>query len=285
MLNTIEVGTLAKAYDLNIYQCIDLVQKVDCWSAKNVKQTASNLAKIEASSRYYAEVLANNPKDAIRMMHGAAIGWREGEAADFIVEEIQRYQEYLYIGFEDGNMIDIGLKNEVLNLLLPIVRIFFISQLAVDKIQAVNLLNENGFSLIQEVRGLTKDSVDKILAPKTVIRSSTPVVIIDNALEPPQQPAVEPTQERNRPDNTQHIQAWESILPELTGAELTAAKLAIEKWYGKSHVEAFEAIRPGEKVQEPKNYVSKKQEKAQTIALRYGLTMPPWNTINEQPTP
>lgn len=82
-------------------------------------------------------------------------------------------------------------------------------------------------------------------------------------------------------DPLQNIQAWEVILPELSGAELTAAKLAIEKWSGKPHVEAFDAVRPGEKVQDPKNYVSKKKKTAASIVERYNkqghnLIMPRW---------
>ena len=84
MLNTIEVGTLAKAYDLDVDQCLDLVRKVDCWSAKNKKQSANNLAKFEEASRYCAEKLVNNTDDAERMMTGVAIGWREGEAEEII---------------------------------------------------------------------------------------------------------------------------------------------------------------------------------------------------------
>lgn len=81
----------------------------------------------------------------------------------------------------------------------------------------------------------------------------------------------------------EHIQSWEAILPELSGAELIAAKLAIEKWSGKSHVEAFDAVRPGENVQDPKNYVSKKKKTAASIAERYNkqghnLIMPRWES-------
>ena len=70
-------------------------------------------------------------------------------------------------------------------------------------------------------------------------------------------------------DTQQHIQSWEVILPKLTGVELAAAKLAIEKWKGKSHVEAFKAVRPDDNIDDPKNYVNKKRETAAGIVERY----------------
>lgn len=76
----------------------------------------------------------------------------------------------------------------------------------------------------------------------------------------------------------EHVEEWEAALPFLNGTALTAARLAIEKWKGKSHIEAFEATRPGDVVQDPKNFVSKKRKEAEQIALQHGLTMPPWES-------
>lgn len=190
-LNTLGAGTLAKAYDLDIYQCIDLVKKVDCWSAKNKKLPPSHFNSFEEVSRYYAEQLMGEPDAAVKMMHGAAIGWREGEATDFIQNEIQRYQEYIFIGFEGENWIDTELKNTVFNLILPIVRIFFISQLSVDKTQAVHLLNEHGFSLIHEVRGLTRAGVEKILAAKMAVDLSSSDTMPSKVTVLPQAPTLD----------------------------------------------------------------------------------------------
>ena len=272
ILNTISLDSLSKAYDLDINQCVNLTQCIPCWSAEGESFSAekmSTLGKAAIIDEYILESFPNRAIDAIR---SAAIIWHDGEAAASIEKGIQEYK----------NLIVLGREKEAIFALKFIVDTFFIEigTFLVDKIEAVHFLDENNLVLINDVRGLTKDSVDKILASKTVARSSTPAAVVNNALESPQRAATEPTQERNQSGNIQYIQAWESILTELTGAELTAAKLAIEKWHGKSHAEAFTAVRPGEEVRDPKNYVSKMRGKAEKVALRYGLTMPPWNTIS-----
>ena len=191
MLNTIELATLAKAYDLDIFQCIELAKKVDCWSGKKKKIPSSRLDLFEESSRYYAEELINKPNDAIRMMHGAAICWREGEHETTMQNIIQLYQEYLSVDFDGRDWLNLEMKNRAMKLLLPIVRTFFVSQFVVDKLQAVHLLDDNGFSLVQEVRGLSQVTVDKILAAKTATSSLPHTVVPGSASEPPQQPTAE----------------------------------------------------------------------------------------------
>ena len=78
----------------------------------------------------------------------------------------------------------------------------------------------------------------------------------------------------------EQITAWQALLPRLNGAELIAAKLAIAKWEGKTHGEAFEAVRPGESIGDTVGFVSKKKNTAKTVVDRYGyeyaLRMPEW---------
>lgn len=74
----------------------------------------------------------------------------------------------------------------------------------------------------------------------------------------------------------QKIAAWESILPQLSGAQLKAAMLAIEKWRGKSHQQAFRDAFPKESSRNATDYVSKAKATAETIAAEHGLIMPTW---------
>ena len=74
------------------------------------------------------------------------------------------------------------------------------------------------------------------------------------------------------------IAAWVNILPTLKRAQYIAAQLAIEKWKGKSHLEAFKAVRPDADTKLAKRYVSEKRKCAQKVALQYGLAMPSWRS-------
>ena len=99
---------------------------------------------------------------------------------------------------------------------------------------------------------------------------------------PTQEKTVDSQSNKDVDDKENHIdkniEAWEAVLYLLTGIELMAAKLAIEKWKGKPHEEAFKAIRPGDVIQDPKNFVCKKKKTAEQIARRYNLPMPPWKS-------
>lgn len=75
-----------------------------------------------------------------------------------------------------------------------------------------------------------------------------------------------------------NIKAWEAALPSLRGAENTAAKLAIEKWRGKSHDEAYRTAIPDGCANKPKEFVSRKKAAAEAVALRYDLSMPDWRS-------
>jgi len=83
-------------------------------------------------------------------------------------------------------------------------------------------------------------------------------------------------------DVQDQIEKWTSIFPLLFGKENTAAKLVIEKWLGKSHIEADVAVRgdTGIEMRSHIDYVSGALKLAQEIALRpqyshLGLRMPP----------
>lgn len=83
-------------------------------------------------------------------------------------------------------------------------------------------------------------------------------------------------QRDSRSPTEQSIDGWTDVLARLQGARRKAAMLAIEKWKGKSHQQAFSSAFPGEPSQNAKDYVSKARETAKTIAAEFGLTMPPW---------
>ena len=75
----------------------------------------------------------------------------------------------------------------------------------------------------------------------------------------------------------QHITAWSAILPDLRGRELASAKLAIEKWRGLNHIDAYKAAFPDGQSHEPTGYVGGLKKEARRVAERYGLTMPKWS--------
>ncbi|MDL2272831.1 hypothetical protein LJC23_07375, partial [Desulfovibrio sp. OttesenSCG-928-I05] len=85
----------------------------------------------------------------------------------------------------------------------------------------------------------------------------------------------------NQGEMEQHIKAWADVLPNLRGAEATAAKLAIEKWRSKSHSDAYKAALPDGCASNPKSFVSNKRVTAQGIANSHGLTMPDWKSDTE----
>lgn len=176
MLNIIGIGSLAEAYGLNVFQCIDLVKKVDCWSAEDEKIPSSCFDSFEEDSRYYTEKLVSDPDAAVRMMRAAAIGWRKPSSSGFIESEIQRYRDFYNRGFKGQRWVDPTAKDYALRILHPLVCTSLICQFSVDKKQAVLLLDEEGFPLVQEVMGLTKYTVDKFLAKSVEDASNAPPV-------------------------------------------------------------------------------------------------------------
>ena len=87
-------------------------------------------------------------------------------------------------------------------------------------------------------------------------------------------------------DAEANITAWTEILPTLRGADYTAAEIAICKWKGMTHVEAYDHVRKGVAIGDgsdekavsaaKRNYITKRKNRAGEIAKRLGLTMPPW---------
>jgi hypothetical protein len=130
---------------------------------------------------------------------------------------------------------------------------------------AVILLHKNGFKHIRDCRILTK-SFDEI-----VIDEYT------NSLQP---------NTNHKYDRKADEDKWQALLPQLKGkGEKATALVVIEKWQGKTHVEAYDARFPKKKEltsrASKKNYVFKAREKAMKIIRDYpeqGLIMPPWDT-------
>jgi hypothetical protein len=78
------------------------------------------------------------------------------------------------------------------------------------------------------------------------------------------------------------IPLWEIVLQELTDEkEQIAAKIAILKFKGKTHVEAYDIIHgqdPGKQKADKIGYIRKQKDTAQMIANRHHLPMPSWDT-------
>ncbi len=167
--------------------------------------------------------------------------------------------------------------SEIFNMPVPNIHQFallyaFRDMSLVDKANVVIFLRDNGYPFRQEVRGLSKYYIANI-PPSTGQQSSFP----------PQQSSIEPAGDTPASPSAaigveEQIQAWTDILPNLRGAELTAAKLAIEKWRGKSHVEAYKAAIPNGCANDPREYVSKKKVTAEKVAADHHLVMPNWRS-------
>lgn len=88
------------------------------------------------------------------------------------------------------------------------------------------------------------------------------------------------------PNLINSIALWEIAHKDLMDEdEQIAAMLAIEKFKGKSHMEAFEAVKkqfPELHQADPIGYVRKKKAIAQTIANRLLLPMPSWDTREQK---
>ena len=78
------------------------------------------------------------------------------------------------------------------------------------------------------------------------------------------------------------IADWEAAASKLKGDEHIAAMLAIQKWKGMSHAEAFEVVMPKHDKKHAKSFVSKRSSVAESIANRYHLSMPDWETKSKK---
>ena len=137
----------------------------------------------------------------------------------------------------------------------------------VDKAYAVRFLFDHDLHLQQEVKGLSRQFVEAVC------------VEYQQQVSPPNANVVSALDTQNSAD--QHIKNWTKILPAISGAEMVAAKLAIEKWKGKSHPDAYKAACPNGSASNPEEYVSRKKGLAERLAKKYGLSMPKWNTQTE----
>lgn len=339
----IAMGLLSQAYNLNAIECIELAQRVPCKFGATSHNRAYDLKKIDHHAKEYArKLMGNSDQSATYSIYHLAMNQWRGDTHEQAKATWDAGYKFLW---------DRKAMKEAFGALWPVTRLFFITDLSVDKKQAVRLLAEAGYPLQNEVKGLTKTVVDGILASVESVSaqppqrpSTTPEVTKETQPAPPEltlqdvgkglallaagaqyvatemaqgfQQAVKgassladdaaslqgkvslsDTSVVSHADNEprastieaapmpqdgsgsdsveQHVAAWTAVLPNLRGAELTAAKLAIEKWRGKSHPEAYRATIGGT-AGNPKEYVSRKRATAEEVAKRYGLTMPDW---------
>jgi hypothetical protein len=145
--NWIGLGSLAEAYELSVDECTNLAQRVPCNFGPLSSNQPYDLGKIEERARGYARRLAEKRDlSTAQVVYRMALSqwykkglpaWNE---ATFRNEWNQGRQEALW----------------------PIVRLWFILDLKVDKVQAVHALADCPFR--NEVKGLTRAIVGKILA-------------------------------------------------------------------------------------------------------------------------
>jgi hypothetical protein len=156
-----------------------------------------------------------------------------------------------------------------------------------DKKSVVLFMYGCGKELQRQVPELNQRLVDDIIEAHH--REPVPVVSVSSARQV-DAPAVsspvgqEKTSVATPQDDSREtaIRAWEAVLPQLSGADLKAAKLVIAKWQRKTHAEAFDAVRPdGKDYVTPKSKqqaVSREKSRAENIAQRFNLPMPNWNS-------
>jgi hypothetical protein len=137
---------------------------------------------------------------------------------------------------------------------------------------------------VREMKGLMfEDRAAATIPPAVTFVPQAPVVptltagtSFTSPLQPSAEPVVVPAFDALEKENAFAIAAWEAVLPLLRSAELTAAKLAIEKWRGKSHAKAYKAAIPDGCTSRPKEFVSRKKHVADSLAKRHNLPMPCW---------
>jgi hypothetical protein len=182
-----------------------------------------------------------------------------GLGDDDSIVDYKSFAETIIFHFSDS------IKEEKIQLHASTLELVFLESSLVNKIDSIRYLYKCGYILKNEVKGLSlyiistalDENKKDILAFEVAQQDS---LLLKNA------------------KSEEAIRAWETILPKLQGKNEKSARVAIEKWRGKTHEEAFKAARPGIRRRDARQYISKLKKTAKDIAQEYGLLMPPWKS-------
>lgn len=152
----INMGLLSQAYGLDADECVNLVQHIQhCKYGPINNNNSYDIKKIDDYAKKYTINLSKNKdKTTIYTIYYIAmVQWR-----NMSPQQINLEFEQLYKNLRNYN------NNEyAFNILWPIIRIFFITNLSVNKKQAIQILYQNGYPLQKEVKGITHTFVSETM--------------------------------------------------------------------------------------------------------------------------
>jgi len=153
----IEIGRAAESYTLTADDCIELARNVPCRFGPSFCNKPYDLASLTAMVQERARKMANDAgqeameaaRGMIALVQAEWWGFKKepGFSALDHYESLMRRHE----------------SEEACRALWPMVRLFFVLDLKVDKKQAVLALDRAGFPFKTEVKGLSKAYVDRVL--------------------------------------------------------------------------------------------------------------------------
>lgn len=210
--NMIKMGLLRKAYNLDIQECIALAQKSPCRFGTVQGFPVDDIGQIdEYAKRYARHIMQSMPIDkSLFIWANAMFEWRETDYNDAEKEWAGHYKAFM----------DVGDEEEALFRFWPVVRLYFVTDLDIEKTASVRLLHEQGYSLVQEVKGLSHIFVQKILAE-------------NNSIQPTEDaPLKQATSSSESPPpkiDTVTVKAWEEAIAQYEKAQTTRANDALPK--------------------------------------------------------
>lgn len=156
MLNGwIELGLVSQAYGLDAEECIELAQHSSRKYGIFSNNQPYDIKYIDELAKSYARNLLkkSNKQSYFTAYYIAMKGWR-----NITLEQAKIDFEPLYT-----TLRKIITPNDLgFNVLWPITRLLFITDLCVNKRQAIQFLYKHGYSLQQEVKGITRSLVENI---------------------------------------------------------------------------------------------------------------------------
>lgn len=144
-----------------------------------------------------------------------------------------------------------------IDLIASVMEHIILESSVINKKKSVIYLYNCGYSLIKNVRGISKEYIKFVIEKYEEIGSTY-----------------------KKSDEQVFIEAWEktvNILKEKS--KIIAAKLAIQKLMGKTSIEAYDAVINGDATPESKKQIVSRYGKIATeLASEYGLKLPEWST-------
>jgi len=169
----IEIGRVAEAYGLDAVECIELAQRVPCKFGPSSHHKPYDLEKIDYRAQAYArKLMESTDQSAVFSVFALVLGqwWKKGKQGDGSLFDTYKL------------LLDQGEKEDAFKSLWPFMRLFFVLDLKVDKVQAILAFDRAGFPFKTEVKGLSRALVDSILeANRAALPSPSNTVASDDA--------------------------------------------------------------------------------------------------------